>query len=262
MELVANPESLCFICNICGERSQVAMDQLQREVSSCQTCLSSPRYRAIIRALSLELFNQNLILPDFPLRPDISGLGMTDWDGYATRLAAKLNYRNTYYHREPKLDISAPELPQDLIHSSNFLISSEIFEHVVPPVQKAFANSFKLLKPGGVLVLTVPYGIQAETVEHFPELNDFAIRLENDSYYLENITQLGRKQRFDNLIFHGGPGSTLEMRIFAETALIQHLTEAGFEAVTVHRTPDLSHGIWWPEPWSLPLTARRPKSDL
>ena len=39
------------------------------------------------------------------------------------------------------------------------------------------------------------------------------------------------------------------------------LTEAGFETVTVHRGPDLSHGIWWPEPWSFPLSARRPKHD-
>ena len=132
-------------------------------------------------------------------------------------------------------------------------------EHVAPPVEKAFANAFKLLKPGGVFVLTVPYGTQTETVEHFPELHDFKIWSENSTYYLENVTKAGQVQRFNNLIFHGGPGTTLEMRVFAERALLRHLTDAGFEAVTVHREPDLSHGIWWPEPWSLPISARRPK---
>jgi len=262
MELVPDAETICFECNICGERCLAAIDQLQREVSSCQACGSSPRYRAIIRALSLELFGQNIILPDFPVRCEISGLGMTDWDGYAVKLAEKFSYTNTYYHQEPKLDISNSEVPENLIQSSDFIISSEIFEHVVPPVQRAFENSFKLLKPGGVLVLTVPYGTQAETVEHFPELCDFTILADNGSYRLENVTRSGEVQQFHDLIFHGGPGSTLEMRVFAEAALLRHLTEAGFEAITVHRTPDLSHGIWWPEAWSFPLSARRPKADV
>ena len=262
MQLGQEPETVGFECNICGQRCLVAIDQLQREVASCEACGSSPRARAIIRALSLELFGQNFILRDFPESRRISGLGMTDWEGYAVRLAEKFRYTNTYYHQEPKLDISSPEVPESLVQSSDFIISSEIFEHVVPPVRRAFENTFKLLKPGGVLVLTVPYGTQAETVEHFPDLYDFTIIADTGSYRLENVTRSGDVQEFHDLIFHGGPGSTLEMRVFAEAALLRHLSEAGFEAVTVHRTPDFPHGIWWPELWSFPLSARRPKSDV
>jgi SAM-dependent methyltransferase len=259
MEPGLAPETLCFECNICGERCQVAIDQLRREVASCCACGSTPRTRAIIRALSLELFGQNLVLPDFPASRGISGLGMTDWEGYASRLAEKFGYTNTYYHKEPQLDISNPEIPDSLVQSNDFIISSEIFEHVVPPVLRAFENTFKMLKPGGVLVLTVPYGTQAETIEHFPDLYDFTITADSGSYRLENVTRFGEVQEFHDLIFHGGPGSTLEMRVFAEAALLRHFTEAGFEAITVHRTPDFSHGIWWPEPWAFPISARRPR---
>ena len=251
------PGTRSFVCNICGERCLVAAAQLQRETASCETCGSSPRARAIIRALSVGLFGQNLVLPDFPVSRGLSGLGMSDWEGYAVRLAEKFRYTNTYYHKEPKLDISNPEVPECLVQSSDFIISSEVFEHVVPPVSRAFENTFKMLKPGGVFVLTVPWATQTETVEHFPELHDFAIIADNGSHRLENVTRSGEVQEFHDLVFHGGPGATLEMREFAEAALLQHLTEAGFEAITVHRTPDLPHGIWWPEPWSFPLSARR-----
>jgi SAM-dependent methyltransferase len=184
---------------------------------------------------------------------------MSDWEGYAVRLAEKFRYTNTYYHKEPKLDISKPEVPESLVQSSDFIISSEVFEHVVPPVQKAFENTFKILKPGGIFVLTVPYGTEENTVEHFPDLYDFTIIADNDTYRLENVTRSGEVQEFDDLVFHDGPGATLEMRVFAEAALLRGLTEAGFEAITVHRTPDFPHGIWWPEPWSFPLSARRPR---
>ena len=252
-------QPLGFVCNICGARSVVATEQLQREMASCENCGSSARARAVIRVLSLGLFGQNLVLPDFPVSRGTSGLGMSDWDGYAVRLAEKFRYTNTYFHKEPRLDISDPQLAECLVQSSDFIISSEVFEHVVPPVGRAFENTFKMLKPGGILVLTVPYGPWGKTVEHFPDLYDFTLVADNGSYRLENVTRSGEVQEFRNLVFHGGPGTTLEMRVFGEEALLQHLAEAGFETITVHRTPDFPHGIWWPEPWSLPLSARRPR---
>lgn len=259
MVRTVDPQPPGFVCNICGARSAVDTAQLQREMASCDNCGSSPRARAIIRVLSLGLFGRNLALPDFPVSRETSGFGMSDWDGYAVRLAEKFRYTNTYFHQEPRLDISTPQLAECLMQSSDFIISSEVFEHIVPPVRRAFENTFKMLKPGGILVLTVPYGPWEKTVEHFPDLYDFTIIADNGSYRLENVTRSGEVQEFRDLVFHGGPGTTLEMRVFGEEALLQHLAEAGFETITVHRTPDFPHGIWWPEPWSLPISARRPR---
>ena len=50
----------------------------------------------------------------------------------------------------------------------------------------------------------MPYGLQAETIEHFPELHQFTIVERDGSYELNNVTKSGVKQTFRNLVFHGG----------------------------------------------------------
>jgi hypothetical protein len=97
------------------------LDRLGQEDVSCKGFGSSPRKRAIIRVLSNQFFGKTLLLSDFPARPDIRGLGMTDWKGYADGLAEKFSYRNTYYHQEPRLDISTVEIPVDLL-ANDFII--------------------------------------------------------------------------------------------------------------------------------------------
>jgi len=249
--------TLFFQCNVCGQQCTAELDFLGREVVSCSGCGSNPRIRAVIRALSTELLGKDLILPDFPDRRSIKGLGLTDWEGYSSLLAQKFDYLNTYLHQEPRLDISATDIPPERRSAYDFVISSEIFEHVVPPVEKAFQNVVTMLKPGGLFVLTVPYGLQSHTIEHFPELDRFTVTERDGVYHLDNMTKTGISQSFTDLVFHGGPGSTLEMRIFAESAVLQHCRAAGFQSITVHRRPDFQHGIWWPEPWSFPITAKK-----
>jgi len=195
---------------------------------------------------------------DFPRRKNLRGLGLTDWEGYSSALAEKFDYINTYFDQEPRLDISATDISPERRAAYDFIISSEVFEHVVPPVGLAFRNVYEMLKPGGLFVLTVPYGLQLATIEHFPELHQFSVVEHNGVYQLDNVTKTGVSQVFTQLVFHGGPGSTLEMRIFAESAVLEHCKTAGFEAITVHKIPDFRHGIWWPEPWSFPITARKP----
>ena len=54
--------------------------------------------------LSCELFGAALALPDFPRVKAIRGIGLSDFF-YDERLARKLDYRNSFYHKEPKFDI-------------------------------------------------------------------------------------------------------------------------------------------------------------
>jgi SAM-dependent methyltransferase len=181
---------------------------------------------------------------------------MTDSENYASRLMEKFNYRNTYFHQEPRLDI-ASDLDAALLGENDFVIASEVFEHVQPPVARAFDNVFRLLKPGALFILTVPFGPQEKTIEHYPDLHDFRIAESEGKYVLRNTTREGLVQTFDHLIFHGGPGTTLEMRVFSERDLIQHLTAAGFSEIEVHRRPFFEHGIWWEAPCSFPISARK-----
>jgi SAM-dependent methyltransferase len=209
----------------------------------------------MVHVLTTVLFGRSLPLALLPHRPELRGIGMSDWNGYATALASKLDYLNTYYHREPRFDVTAPP---PAAASFDFLISSDVFEHVAPPIERAFANVLKLLRPGGHLVFTVPYALTGETMEHFPELHDYDLLDFRGTRILVNRTRDGRLQVFENLCFHGGEGDTLEMRLFARPALVRHLTAAGFTDIRFWGEPYLAHGIYWSSPLSLPITARRP----
>jgi SAM-dependent methyltransferase len=217
--------------------------------------------RAIVHLLSRALFGRSLSLPEFPVDKQLTGVGLSDWEVYADQLAAKLDYRNTYLDRDPKLDIT--RIDPSLERSLDFLISTDVFEHVQPPVSVAFENACRLLKPGGCLIFTVPYTNEpgTRTVEHFPDLYDFELQTApGQPARLRNRTRDGQEQVFDDLVFHGGGGLTLEMRVFTEESLLQELARAGFEDVRICREQDLEHGIYWSCDWSLPLVARSRRS--
>lgn len=248
------PGTLLFDCNICGTKCRFPLEQMGREIASCARCQSSSRKRAMIEILARRLFGRDLALADFPASPHLRGLGTTDPQTYASKLAEKFAYENTYFDVEPRLDLAAP-LPAERVGKYDFVTSSEVLEHVVPPVGRAFENLARLLKPGGVLVLTTPYGRQATTEEYFPRLHDFTISQGEGGYVLKNTTRDGVVETFDHLNFHGGPGMTLEMRIFSKADLLAHLTAAGFTSIEVHSAPCFRHGIWWAAPFSLPISA-------
>lgn len=248
------PGTLVFRCNICGAICRTLVENLQRESAHCPTCDSSMRYRAVIHHLSLGLFGRSLCIDEFPQDAHcLAGIGMSDSDKYAMRLAKRLAYTNTYYHQEPRFDIQ--NAPPEYERRFAFVISSDVLEHVAPPVEHAFRNLHRVLVPGGTLVLTVPFATEGDTVEHFPDLFDYRLAKQDDRYVLHNTTSNGRLQAFDRLCFHGGPGSTLEMRLFSESALRKHLSEAGFSNICVHREPAFEWGVFWNAPWSVPITA-------
>ncbi len=224
-----------------------------REKPSCSTCGSCARFRWIIHALSLELFGQSVPLPLFPLAKDLAGIGLTDSPSIADRLVEQLNYTNTFYHQEPRIDIM--DLTSGVDSAYDFIIASEVFEHLPPPVQPAFNNLWRLLRPDGLIVFTVPWSPDGHTKEHFPDLYDWQVAHLRSGSILVNRNVAGEIQLFEDLCFHGGPGETLEMRLFAKSDLIEHFQKAGFQAVEFAESyPE--YGIVC-EPWSRGLVARK-----
>ncbi|HZP03253.1 MAG TPA: methyltransferase domain-containing protein [Terracidiphilus sp.] len=215
---------------------------MARERWSCVNCSSTVRWRSIIHVLSTELFGESLALCDFPTKKDIYGVGLSDWRGYANPLQKRLAYTNTFYHKAPFLDIANIEKSQENLY--DFIISSDVFEHVCPPVSRVFENSYRLLKPGGVLILTVPY-IEGETAEHFPNVREFSVVRRAGQYVLLGMTPDGRTEEFNDLIFHGGPGTTVEFRVFGEDALARECKNAGFDPVRIHSESLEEFGIVW-----------------
>lgn len=249
---------LRFLCNICGERCQAEEERLldPAQPPTCGGCGSNVRARAILHIFSLEYFGTSLPLPDLPSLQTLRGLGLSDWAGYADRFEDLFSYRNTFYHLEPKFDITADH-PQE--HGRyDFVIASEVFEHVRPPVERALAEARRLLAPGGRLILSVPYSLDERTVERFPSLHRFGIAEIDGSPVLVNRRADGTLEAFEGLVFHQGPRSTdasLEVRVFSRSGLEQALHDAGFTDVTFCGAAFLRYGILHHE-WSQPVVAR------
>jgi SAM-dependent methyltransferase len=252
-----NPERVDFLCNLCGRRNLGALrEQVEnRDTATCVACHSSLRMRALVHALGAELFGSPRALPAFPVDKSIRGVGMSDWDGYALRLAEKLDYTNTFYHCEPRLDIA--NIAGEMAGTLDFLISSDVFEHIPPrELDAAFANARRLLKPGGLFLFTVPFEKLEATREHFPRLNDFRIVEEGGKRVLYNRTREGDEERFDDLVFHGGEGMTLEMRMFPEVDLMRRVRAAGFSSAAVRIDHAPHFGVMWPIDYAVPIVAR------
>lgn len=246
-------ELISWSCNLCATAHETTIESLDREVKSCSNCGSTGRDRQLAHLLSDALFNSSLAISEMPIRKDIRGLGLSDSQRLATRLQERFDYQNTFYDQEPRLDISC--VPEDLAGLFDFVISSDVFEHVAPPVSHAFLGARRLLKPGGHLLLTVPWGTCEATMEHFPNLYDYRIEQENREYVLFNRTLDGREEVHRNLVFHGGQGATLEMRIFSLSDVCSQLEAASFSDIKVWREDYLPHGVYQKEPWARPISA-------
>ncbi len=244
-----------FLCNICGAACNRPAEGLTREGSGCPVCHSSMRVRAIVALLSEELLGIPMTLAEFPVLKSIQGIGMSDSAELAEKLAEKLDYSNTFYHQAPQLDVTRPN-PNDF-GRYDFILSSEVMEHVPPPVEDAFVNLFRMLKPDGLLVMTTPYTLGGKTREHFPELHDFTLASLLEKTVLVNRRRDGSIEVFEDLVFHGGPGSTVEMRVFTEQSLRDNLLGAGFSSVRVATGNVPEFGVEHAETWSLPIVARK-----
>jgi SAM-dependent methyltransferase len=254
------PSDRRFRCNVCGRASQRPPGGFDREAASCGSCGSNVRTRGLLHALSLELFDTAMALPDFPRVKSLRGLGLSDSNPYAALLAEKFDYRNTFFDREPRLDIMNP--PADESGRYDFIIASEVFEHVPPPVERAFSNAFRMLKPTGVLLFTVPYSLEASAGDHFPELHEFGLGRLGERLVLINKTRAGEVQVFEDIVFHGGIGRTLEMREFDAEELRGLIADAGYPELRIYDEECASFGIVWSGTWSLPMAARKGSRSL
>lgn len=174
------------------------------------------RFRAMCYVFCKIFYGECKIMCNLEKNKNLKGIGMSD-SGWAKLFEDKFNYKNTYYHTSPYLDIYDNEHVKNY-SDLDFIISSDVFEHIYPfpSIQIAFDNLFRMLKCGGFIIFSVPFTYD-EHKEHYPNLYNHKIEMNKDGeYILHNITIDNKIEIFNNLCFHGGPGNTLEMRLFSK----------------------------------------------
>jgi SAM-dependent methyltransferase len=242
-----------YRCNICGMQNEAAASSFHRELAACHSCDSRPRFRGIIAALSEGLFGRRMDLADFPTDHNLRGVGFSDWHGFIPPLRDKIGYVLTFYEQEPRIDLTDASTIKPFARS-DYVICSEVFEHIPRPLGPGFRNLRALLKPGGLLVFTVPYTDALWTIEHFPRAKEFRVRTSSSGHKsLHLVDRRGRHRIFDDLHFHGGGDTALEMRLFSRFASAWHLRAAGFTKIKVYDTALPEIGYYWP-----PIPVHRP----
>jgi SAM-dependent methyltransferase len=226
-----------------------------REHLTCVGCQGSARFRGIVHAIQRELLGDPLgaVFRSAAERKDITGIGISDPHIYSFDLDRIFHYTNTFYHREPLLDIIKAESVESY-DPVDFVVCSDVLEHVSPPAITAFQNLRKLVQPGGVLILTVPYLEGYDTIEHYPHLYKWKTVEMGDGHYAIVNLRRGDFTRPDGIpyiecfprpVFHGGPGEVLEMRLFGEGDLRARLAYVGFSSVEAFEAnlPEIGY-VW------------------
>jgi hypothetical protein len=201
------PRILPFTCNVCGRRSLFQrIHYLNPEMPSCSGCRSNVRLRWLVHRLSVNFFGRSIPLPEFPSEKSIVGIGLTDPELIAAGLSRCFTYCNTYLHVEPRLDVRLDSSP---LGNLAFLIASEVFEHIEPPVVEAFRNVARLLDESGILLLTSPWVWDGDPATAIPRLHDWRLDREGDRWSIINQKPDGEVERFDDMSLDGSMGPSL-----------------------------------------------------
>lgn len=161
-----------FRCNLCGPDKSIGRPAIKhRERLNCVGCQTTARVRGVVHAIQRELLRseRGTVLRSATQRKEITGIGFSDSHIYAAELDRIFDYTNTFYHKDPMLDIMSGDSIVNY-RPTDFVVCSDVLEHVAPPAIIAFHNLRKLVRPGGVLILIVPYLEGYETIEHYPHL--------------------------------------------------------------------------------------------
>src|ERR1700722_9424152 len=219
-----------FVCNICGATNALDVLRLHRELVVCSDCGSNARFRGVYHAIELSVIKDADEIEDSDRLKQTVGFGFSDAPRYARKLTKLFSYKNTFYRRPPRVDITeSSTFPSQ---KADFIVCSEIMEYVVGDLDLAFGNLRRALKPKGVLIFSVPYLEGEETIEHFPQLDQWKITEIDGKSFLNNVRRDGVQETFTDLHFGGGgPGAILEMRVFGEGDLMQRLRRAGFQRI-------------------------------
>lgn len=161
-----------FQCPVCGQQTSGSFTENYRETGNCEHCGASNRFRQISLVVN-GLISANLSQPvtcmncTFHTSKTASNLAVynTQCSGALHNILKTLpNYQcSEYFDPHPKNgeiidgirneDLQRLTFPADTF---DIVLSSEVFEHIPDPY-KAHGEIFRVLKPGGCHIFSVPF---------------------------------------------------------------------------------------------------------
>lgn len=217
-------------CHLCTDGISELVSST--EASSCKTCGATWRAQAVMRAVL-----KGLGYPDETdfndVNTDLSriGLGIGDDWKVARALYQKFMYTNSYLDKFPIVDLLDP--PSASIEKFEFITCSDVLEHTPPPRKTPIANIYRMLKPGGFVVITVPIKPDDTYREYYSGLvswnfSDSALHWSDGDgrNFIDNYPEI-----------HGGEGLTVVFRQWSKQQLEEDLNLLGFSQI--HFLPSL-----------------------
>ncbi len=158
-----------IFCNVCGRFKKIKILSANfREDCTCKKCKSNSRKRHIA-AILLHDINQNYdskltSLHDLPINLDFKIYNLENNGALHNNLKQTKDYVSSEYFGDYRefgsnvngvLNVDLMNTPFDS-DSFNYIVSTEVFEHIPNPY-KAFKETYRILIKGGSHIFTVPY---------------------------------------------------------------------------------------------------------
>jgi hypothetical protein len=231
-------------CAVCGHRIDADQGPLHRELQVCANCGSCPRFCGLA-------FGVNSLVHDGPpKRPlcdlsesrTVTAIGISDDDRLARVFEEKFSYTNTFFHREPRLDICSKASCSSF--RADLIICSDVIEHTVSAPIVPLGNLFQMLTPGGGLVLSAPTFSFDSTIEWYGGVAEMEVSEESGRHIVRWRNKRGTQYVDTDPVFHGGPGQVLELRLISHSELLAVARSVGFVGETLAFAPEW--GYLWP----------------
>ena len=200
-------------CNVCGWTGRFLRLERGREGTVCTNCGSTSRNRAVSFVLARVLDEDQAVFR-WKYRLSTPMLESSARGALAMYFRMKFDYYGTEFDRAK---IAAGTHPRDYadfqkLHydadTFDFVVASDVFEHIRRDAD-AMCEVQRVLKPGGHLILTVPYDHdRAQTIQRVDTSGATDVHLLPAQY-------------------HGGGGHTLAYREFGRD-LSDTMSSAGF----------------------------------
>ena len=181
------------LCNICCSTSEFA-DPTNgtnlRESLICASCGSTSRDRTLMYVAGLALGRKPPVR-DWPEDHGVRIFETAGYRGHPPFFRQKFDYYNTRYDPDKLAagadsreyaDVQRLPYPADFF---NCVLSSDVFEHVRLD-DLGFREIFRVLKPGGIFVLQIPYGHSMPTRILVQPNGDEDVYLEPPQYHAEH----------------------------------------------------------------------------